>query len=148
MARTGKTAFPGADKFPITPEMRAWAEEKVPTLDIEYYHDEFCDHWGSNGKQMKDWVLTWRNWMRRTDRGAAPGLYGPDDRRIVRKRPKPVPQQPDMNVSTPQSRAWDKLDRLRAQAIAAGLGTQEARLMDPSELIDFLNGKEQQYGRK
>ncbi len=91
MTNKGKTCLP--DPFPLTLEMIDWANENVPTLDVEgYYHEEFCLHWWGNGKMMKSWPATWKNWMKRTDKGAGPGMYGPDDRRIVRKRPKPVPQ--------------------------------------------------------
>jgi len=62
------------DGFEINQKMREWAASKVPTLDIDYYHEEFCDHWLSNGKKKKDWEATWRNWMRRTDNGSAPGV--------------------------------------------------------------------------
>ena len=55
--------------FRISLDMRAWAAEKVPGMDIDHYHDEFIDHWLGNGKPMANWVATWRNWMRRTFSG-------------------------------------------------------------------------------
>ncbi len=115
----GKTLLP--DPFPLTPELRAYTDKKCPTLDVEYYHEEFCDHWYANGKMMKSWPATWRTWMRRTYRGAAPGLFGPEDRSIQRKKLRLVPQK-DMDlrpVDISPHQAWR--DYLEGLAIANGL---------------------------
>lgn len=66
-----KTLLP--DAFAITPEMRGWAREKVPTVDIDSQHEVFCDYWRAHGKKMADWQATWRNWMRRAPEFARPG---------------------------------------------------------------------------
>ena len=58
-----KTVLP--QDFGINPEMRAWAEKKVPQVDIEAQTEVFCDYWRGHGKMMADWIATWRNWMRR-----------------------------------------------------------------------------------
>lgn len=53
--------------FPLTAELRAWAAEKTPGLDIGPAHEDFCDYWhatpGSKGLK-RDWPATWRHWMR------------------------------------------------------------------------------------
>lgn len=36
-----------------------------PRIDIEYYIEEMRDHFLGNGKSMKDWNATFRNWIRR-----------------------------------------------------------------------------------
>jgi len=116
-----------SSRFDITHEMREWATRKCPTLDIDYYHDEFCDHWHGNGKMMVSWSATWRNWMRRTNNGSAPGLFGPDDKSIMRVNFSIVKK----TVVTPQDKAWEEIDRLRDQAVAKGITMLEARQMSP-----------------
>ena len=37
----------------------------MPGVDFRLEHAKFRDHYKSNGKAMKDWDATWRNWMRR-----------------------------------------------------------------------------------
>lgn len=59
----GKTLLP--DDFSITQGMRDWARAKVPHVDIDFEHENFCDYWRAHGKKMADWVATWRVWMRR-----------------------------------------------------------------------------------
>jgi hypothetical protein len=54
------------DSFEITPKLRQWAKEKVPSVDIDAETEEFLDHFRSNGKKHTDWVAAWRNWMRRS----------------------------------------------------------------------------------
>lgn len=53
------------DDFGISPEMRAWAREQVPAVDVDAALGEWADYWRGVGKPMKDWVATWRNGMRR-----------------------------------------------------------------------------------
>ncbi|NRA93393.1 MAG: hypothetical protein HRU26_12030 [Psychroserpens sp.] len=116
--------------FEITPELRAWADKACPRLDIDYYFDEFCDHWWSNGKKKKDWNATFRNWMRRTDKGQAPGLYGPDDKRIVRKQPRPV-NQGDMldnvRVIPDHEQYWLDVAKEESRLVSQGMGLMEAK---------------------
>lgn len=51
---------PGADD-------RAWAErEGFSATEIERQLPMFRDHYRGQGKPMKDWAATWRNWMRRS----------------------------------------------------------------------------------
>jgi hypothetical protein len=142
----GKTRLP--EHFPVTAEMRAYTDLRCPTLDIDYYHEEFVDHWMGNGKMMVSWDATWRNWMRRTDRGAGPGMYGPEDRSIVRKRPKAVPQA-EMKLK-PLSDAeiyWQRMDEKRDQAVTLGLTAYEARRLTEPEINKFINDKECENGR-
>ena len=51
------------EDFVITEEMRRWAAVKTPGVDIDEETEMFCDHEFRNGH--KDWLATWRNWMRR-----------------------------------------------------------------------------------
>lgn len=63
MVKRMKTTFP--DDFRVTEDMKLWAQEKTPNVDIQDQTERFCDYWRAHGKKMADWVATWRNWMRR-----------------------------------------------------------------------------------
>lgn len=56
------------DDFSITDDMRAWAAEHTPDIDIDYLLPEFVDYWrgvaGQKGVKL-NWVSTWRNGMRK-----------------------------------------------------------------------------------
>lgn len=62
------------EPFLVTSEMRSWAKEEVPAVDVDKATRTFVDYWrGKSGKDAtkRDWVATWRNWMRR-EQPAAP----------------------------------------------------------------------------
>lgn len=63
MGNEKKSRLP--DDFRITESMRAWAQQKMPMVDLESATEEFCDHFWGNGKTMLNWEFTWRNWIRR-----------------------------------------------------------------------------------
>ncbi|HZN76074.1 MAG TPA: hypothetical protein VFC00_30960 [Micromonosporaceae bacterium] len=83
------------ETFSITNEMRAWANEHVPGLNIEIETVKFVNHFTAKtgrGSTMLRWDLAWQNWMLRSvDFGGArasppvvahtPGhtLFNPDD---------------------------------------------------------------------
>lgn len=53
--------------FHVTPDMVAWAREKTPGVDGRRETERFIDYWSAKtGKDAtkRDWVATWRNWMR------------------------------------------------------------------------------------
>lgn len=58
------------EPFMLTADMRTWAAEEVPNVDLRKATAEFVDYWravpGSKGKKL-DWVGTWRNRMREVD---------------------------------------------------------------------------------
>ncbi len=49
--------------FAISDDMRHWARDKVPGLDLDYAHDEFVSFWRGDGGKKLDWEQTWRNGM-------------------------------------------------------------------------------------
>lgn len=56
------------DNFEPTDEMKAWARKDCP-LTTYRDHEMFVDHWRAQTGQRavkRDWIATWRNWMRRT----------------------------------------------------------------------------------
>lgn len=55
------------EPFILNGEMRAWAAETVPEVDVRDQTQRFVDYWraqpGQRGVKL-DWLATWRNWMR------------------------------------------------------------------------------------
>lgn len=66
--------------FLLTAEMRAWAAESVPGVELKTETEKFVDYWRGEAKTKADWPATWRNWMRKAQqdhnrpgpRGGAP----------------------------------------------------------------------------
>lgn len=67
------------DPFLVTAEMRTWAAERTPHVDLKLATEEFCNYWrakpGKDGRKL-DWILTWKNRMleceSKATRGSAP----------------------------------------------------------------------------
>lgn len=54
--------------FTVTEDMKQWAREHTPDVDGWYELQEFKDYWTARtGRDAtkRDWVATWRRWMRR-----------------------------------------------------------------------------------
>jgi hypothetical protein len=51
------------DDFVVTDELRSWAAENCPGIDIDRETAAFKDYTFATAKT--DWVKTWRNWMRK-----------------------------------------------------------------------------------
>ncbi len=64
----GKTALP--QTFIVTDEMISWFKSQNYTFNIQTETDRFMDYWKANGGMKKDWVATWRNWMRNQEKFA------------------------------------------------------------------------------
>lgn len=68
-SRKRSTRIP--EPFMVTAEMKAWAAQEVPGVDLVAHTREFVDYWrGKSGKDATkaDWVATWRNWIRKAAR--------------------------------------------------------------------------------
>lgn len=74
--------IPSGSKTPITlpkpwvltAEMKQWAATQTPLVDVVEATREFVEYWREGegkGKRKKNWVLTWRNWMKRRNGDAA-----------------------------------------------------------------------------
>jgi hypothetical protein len=50
------------DDFVVAPDLRAWAAEHAPGLDLERETSKFRDYTFSSART--DWSATWRNWIR------------------------------------------------------------------------------------
>lgn len=58
------------DAFYVTAEMRAWAQAKVPNVNLVRETEKFCNYWRAKGgreARKLDWPATWRNWMLNAD---------------------------------------------------------------------------------
>jgi hypothetical protein len=56
------------EDFAVTTEMRAWAAERAPLVDVDTATERFCNHWRAKaGKDATklDWLRTWNNWLLR-----------------------------------------------------------------------------------
>jgi hypothetical protein len=54
------------DPFLLTSEMRDWANERVPNIDLTIETEKFVNYYRglAGAKATKiDWIATWRNWM-------------------------------------------------------------------------------------
>lgn len=54
------------DKFMLTADLRAYAAEKRPGVDVTLETEKFCNYWrakpGKDGTKL-DWGATWKNWI-------------------------------------------------------------------------------------
>jgi hypothetical protein len=82
------------DDFAVTPEMVAWARERVPHVDGRLETEKFVNHWRAKpGREATklDWVATWRNWMlnaaSRSPARASPNGNGLVERNGLKLRP-------------------------------------------------------------
>jgi hypothetical protein len=73
------------EDFAVTESMRYWARSHAPGVLVDRETEAFCDYWRGNGRQMVDWVATWRNWMRRAK---------PTHRAPPRPSPEPIQEDP------------------------------------------------------
>lgn len=69
--------------FTVSEEMRAWAAEKVPMVNVDEQTERFIDFWRAKSGAAavkQDWVATWRNWMRNAKKWApdAPAALPPE----------------------------------------------------------------------
>lgn len=74
-AKTAKKArIP--DPFMLTAEMRQWAAEGAPAVDVKSETENFVDYWRGEAKTKADWPATWRNWMRRAQKDSGGNKRG------------------------------------------------------------------------
>jgi hypothetical protein len=50
--------------FVLTAELREWAADNEPAVDVDRETSKFVDHFTASGKPAKDWTAAWRNWIR------------------------------------------------------------------------------------
>ena len=64
-SRTKRVASQLPADFDITGDMRLWAKQRMPTVDVDHQTEMFVNHWRGTGKAMANWHATWRNWILR-----------------------------------------------------------------------------------
>lgn len=64
------------EPFMVTKEMRIWASESAPAVDLKTETENFCDYWRGAGGTKLDWTATWRTWMRKAQKDASTGGRG------------------------------------------------------------------------
>jgi hypothetical protein len=115
---TPKSALP--EDFELTEQRRSWAKIHAPQVNLQVEFDQFRDHAKATGWRMVDWEATWRNWLRKAQKAAAP-------RRSYERAapPAPTPQPPRFRpgpgpvLSGP--RRWANQRMLRAVVKAGGV---------------------------
>lgn len=91
------------EDFPLTDEMRAWAAEEAPHVDVDRETKQFRDYWhdetGARAAK-KNWNGAWRFWMRRAEDRQAPRQRASrqDDKASLKARvaARGAPQQGEM----------------------------------------------------
>lgn len=51
------------EPFVVTDDMRSWAAENAPGVDVDRATAKFINHALSNDRRQRDWIAAWRNWM-------------------------------------------------------------------------------------
>lgn len=58
------------DDFTVTQDMREWAKDKVPRLNVQNETEHFVDHHMAKGSTYVDWTRAWQTWMRNANKWA------------------------------------------------------------------------------
>jgi 5-methylcytosine-specific restriction endonuclease McrA len=85
------------DDFTATPDMVAWARDRVPHVDGRTETEKFINYWQAKsgpGATKVDWPATWRNWMlnaaERAPARASPGFQSQTDANIAALLTRPA----------------------------------------------------------
>lgn len=70
------TATTLQEDFVITPDMRAWAAQNVPTVDVESATSAWLDYCRAKQPRYSDWLAAWRNGMRKAAEWQSQGSGG------------------------------------------------------------------------
>lgn len=68
--KRGKIATKMTAGWMPDPQVRQQMLSECPQVDHRYEHARFVDYWIGNGRSMKDWNATWRNWVRKAAKDA------------------------------------------------------------------------------
>ncbi len=85
------------DPFYVTAEMRRWAAQKCPSVDLSTETEQFCDHHRGKGSRQVDWVATWRTWMRKAEQFAQERQA-----RTTSRSPRATERELRRNAGTPR----------------------------------------------
>jgi hypothetical protein len=90
--------------FSISEDLRAWATEKMPQVNLDKEVEVFKDYWLGNGKKMCRWDAVFRNWIRRAPRMGG-SLYNADEieLRALMREYQPQGFRPPFQYETPRA---------------------------------------------
>ncbi len=96
-----KTSIPV--DFSISENLRAWAAQKMPQVNIDKEVETFMDYYRGNGKKMADWNAVFRNWMRKAPKMGG-SLYNADEMELRALMREFIPQgfRPPFQYETPR----------------------------------------------
>ena len=69
-SRSRATTIP--EEFLISEDMRVWALEHTPAVNLASATEQFTDHALATGRKAKNWEAAWRMWMRKAQEWAKP----------------------------------------------------------------------------
>lgn len=75
------------DPFLLTVEMRSYAADKRPNIDVNEETEKFVNYWRSkpgSGARKLDWVATWRNWILNAKGGSSGKAISTSERNMER----------------------------------------------------------------
>lgn len=70
---TGRGATVCPDPFLVTDDLRAWASERAPHVDLTIEAEKMSNWARSKGVRRKDWTASFRNWCLKAETDAAKG---------------------------------------------------------------------------
>lgn len=108
--------------FTVDESMRAWAQTRVPYIDIDTETEDFVDYWASKSTAATkiDWVRTWQMWMRRATRYSHSALHLP---RPTETSWRPPECPPDMDLYGDEYAELKRASKAAWRAARAGART-------------------------
>lgn len=65
------------EPFNLTGDMRKWAAERTPAVNLVNETEKFVNYWRGSGGTKADWPATWRTWFLKAQEDANRRLSGP-----------------------------------------------------------------------
>ncbi|KAA8560565.1 hypothetical protein FX985_00615 [Pseudomonas extremaustralis] len=65
------------EPFNLTGDMRKWAIERAPAVNLVNETEKFVNYWRGSGGTKADWPATWRTWFLKAQEDANRRLNGP-----------------------------------------------------------------------
>jgi hypothetical protein len=72
------------EPFILTREMRSWAADRAPHVDVNLATEKFANHWRAKTRDATklDWLATWHNWILSDYQKPAAGKQTKDERAL------------------------------------------------------------------
>jgi hypothetical protein len=80
--------------FRVTEALTDWARANTPNVDLGYETEQFRDYWHAKSRDAdrRDWIATWRRWMRKAEKD------------LAERRARPVTRVPAARIPTTTAR--------------------------------------------